>query len=86
MKAPQAKKIEKILEIHGDKRTDNYFWLNERENPEVIKYLEEENAYEEFMMKDTEELQEELYEEMKARYKKHDEDRKSTRLNSSHWE
>lgn len=73
MKAPQAKKIEKILEIHGDRRIDNYFWLNERENPEVIQYLEEENAYEEFIMKDTEALQEELYEEMKARYKKDDE-------------
>ncbi|PQA94439.1 oligopeptidase B [Chryseobacterium shigense] len=73
MKAPQAKKIEKILEIHGDRRTDNYFWLNERENPEVIKYLEEENAYEELMMKETEAFQEELFEEMKARYKKDDE-------------
>jgi oligopeptidase B len=73
MKAPQAKKIEKILEIHGDRRIDNYFWLNERENPEVIQYLEEENTYEEFMMKDTEAFQEELFEEMKARYKKDDE-------------
>lgn len=73
MKAPQAKKIEKILETHNDRRIDNYFWLNERENPEVIKYLEEENAYEEFIMKDTEELQEQLFEEMKARYKKDDE-------------
>ncbi|REC80292.1 oligopeptidase B [Chryseobacterium elymi] len=73
MKAPQAKKIEKILEIHGDRRIDNYFWLNERENPEVMQYLEEENAYEEFMMKDTEAFQEELFEEMKARYKKDDE-------------
>jgi oligopeptidase B len=60
MEAPKAKKIEKILEIHGDKRIDNYFWLNERENPEVIQYLEEENAYADFIMKDTEELQEEL--------------------------
>lgn len=73
MKAPQAKKIEKILEIHGDTRIDNYFWMNEKENPEVIKYLEEENAYEEAMMQDTLALQEELFEEMKARYKKDDE-------------
>ena len=72
MQAPKAKKIEKILEIHGDKRTDNYFWMNERENPEVIKYLEEENAYCDFVMKDTESFQEELFEEMKARYKKDD--------------
>ncbi len=73
MKAPQAKKIEKILEIHGDKRMDPYFWLNERENTEVIRYLEEENSYADFIMKDTEELQEELFEEMKSRYKKDDE-------------
>lgn len=73
MEAPKAKKIEKILKTHGDRRTDNYFWLSERENPEVIKYLEEENAYADFVMKDTEAFQEELYEEMKSRYKKDDE-------------
>ena len=47
--------------------------MNDRENPEVIKYLEEENSYEEVMMKETEAFQEDLYEEMKARYKKDDE-------------
>ncbi|EJL73292.1 S9 family peptidase [Chryseobacterium populi] len=73
MKVPQAKKIEKILEIHGDRRNDHYFWLNERENPEVIQYLEDENAYADFMMKDTEDFQNELFEEMKSRYKKDDE-------------
>jgi len=73
MKAPQAKKIEKTLEIHGDQRMDPYFWLNERENPEVIRYLEEENSYADLILKDTEELQEELFEEMKSRYKKDDE-------------
>lgn len=73
MKVPQPKKINKVLETHGDQRIDNYFWLNERENPEVIQYLEEENSYSDFVMKDTEQLQEDLYEEMKARYKKNDE-------------
>jgi len=33
---PKAEKIEKKLEIHGDVRIDNYYWLNERENPKVI--------------------------------------------------
>lgn len=70
---PVAKKINKNLETHGDTRLDPYFWLNERENPEVIKYLQEENAYAEFQMKDTEQLQENLFQEMKARYKKDDE-------------
>ncbi|UQB67852.1 S9 family peptidase [Epilithonimonas zeae] len=73
MNAPQAKKIDKLLEIHNDKRNDPYFWMNERENPEVIQYLEEENAYTDFVMKDTEDLQNDLYEEMKSRYKKDDE-------------
>ena len=72
MNAPKAKKINKLLEIHNDKRNDPFFWMNERENPEVIKYLEEENSYTDFVMKDTEDLQNDLYEEMKFRYKKDD--------------
>lgn len=72
MNAPQAKKIDKLLEIHNDKRNDPFFWMNERENPEVIKYLEDENSYTDFVMKDTEDLQNELFEEMKSRYKKDD--------------
>ena len=73
MKPPQAKKIQKILETNGDQRIDDYFWMNERENPEVISYLEEENKYCDFVMKDTEKFQQELFEEMKARYKQDDE-------------
>ncbi|MBW8362416.1 MAG: S9 family peptidase [Kaistella sp.] len=73
MNIPKAKKTEKILETHGDKRIDHYFWMNERENPEVIQYLEAENAYCDLLMKDTEELQEKLFLEMKARYKEDDE-------------
>lgn len=70
---PKAKRVPKLLEIHGDQRLDPYFWLNERENPAVIQYLEDENAYAEAMMKDTEEFQQILFDEMKARYKKDDE-------------
>ena len=70
---PNAKKIAKVLEIHGDQRNDPYYWLNERENPEVIQYLEDENAYAEAVMKDTEDFQHQIFEEMKARYKKDDE-------------
>ena len=73
MEVPKAKKTEKILEMHGDRRVDPYFWMNERENPEVTEYLLAENAYTDFVMKDTQMLQEELFEEMKARYKKDDE-------------
>lgn len=73
MNIPKAKKINKKLIAHGEVRIDPYYWLNERENPEVIKYLEEENAYCDFVMKDTEQLQKELFEEMKTRYKENDE-------------
>ena len=50
---PIAKKVEKKLEIHGDIRIDNYYWLNQRENPEVISYLSEENKYKESKLKST---------------------------------
>ena len=43
--APKAKQIPKELSIHGYTRQDPYFWLNERENPEVRAYLDAENAY-----------------------------------------
>ena len=45
IKIPKAAKIEKRLEIHGDIRIDNFYWLNEKGNPEVIAYLNEENEY-----------------------------------------
>lgn len=72
MDAPKAKKIKHLLSAHGDTRNDPYFWLNERENPEVLNYLKEENKYCDFVMKDTEDLQGKLFEEMKSRYKKDD--------------
>ncbi len=68
-----AKKVPKELITHGHTRVDNYYWLNERENPEVIKYLEAENEYTEAVMKHTEPLQEKLYEEIKSKIKQNDE-------------
>jgi len=73
IKAPIAKKIAKKLEKHGDVRIDNYFWLNDRENPEVINYLNAENDYFEANMKHTNDFQKALYEEMKGRIKEDDE-------------
>ncbi|MDT0687767.1 S9 family peptidase [Zunongwangia sp. F225] len=70
---PKAKKIEKRLEIHGDVRIDNYYWMNERENPEVIQYLEEENQYNAEMTAHTKDFQLELFNEMKGRIKEDDE-------------
>lgn len=71
--APRAKMIETKLEKHGDVRIDNYFWLNDRENPEVIDYLNKENDYLEENLKHTKGFQKTLFEEMKARVKEDDE-------------
>ena len=73
MEVPVAAKKAKELTIHGDTRVDNYYWLRERENPEVIAYLEEENAYREELMKDSENLQESLFQEIIGRIKQTDE-------------
>ena len=69
---PIAKQIPKELVAHNDVRIDHYFWMNERENPEVIQYLEEENAYCDNALKHTEQFQKDLFEEMKARIKEDD--------------
>jgi oligopeptidase B len=71
--APQAKVIPKVLTTHGQDRTDNYYWLRDRENPEVIAYLEAENKYLDTMMGHTQPLQEKLFNEMKGRIKEKDE-------------
>ena len=69
---PQAKIIPKADKLHGDVRIDNYSWLRERSNPEVIKYLEAENKYAEAMMKHTKKLQGRLYKELVGRIKETD--------------
>lgn len=70
--APVAAERPHILEAHGDARTDNYYWLRDRENPEVIAYLEDENAYTEAVTAHTKALQESLFEEIKGRIKEDD--------------
>ncbi len=70
---PIAKKEAKKLEMHGDVRIDNYFWMNQRENPEVIAYLNAENEYNDKMTAHTKKFQSELFEEMKSRIKEDDE-------------
>uniref|UniRef100_UPI00404803B1 S9 family peptidase n=1 Tax=Algoriphagus sp. TaxID=1872435 RepID=UPI00404803B1 len=73
MLSPSAPKKSKLLEIHGHQRQDSYYWMNDRENPEVIDYLNAENSYLKEVMKSTEGLQKELFEEMKGRIKEQDE-------------
>jgi oligopeptidase B len=70
--APKAKILPKKLKKHNEIRIDNYFWLNDRENPEVIDYLNQENAYYEAMTAHTKDFQKELFEEMKGRIKEDD--------------
>lgn len=71
-KAPEARIIAKELTNHGHTRIDNYYWMNERDSPEVLEYLEEENAYTKEKMAHTEVFQKSLFEEMKARIKETD--------------
>lgn len=69
---PKAKKIQEVLTKHNDVRLDNFYWLKDKENPDVIDYLNAENDYSESMMKHTEGLQNVLFEEMKGRIKEDD--------------
>lgn len=69
---PAARKQTKILTKHGHSRQDDYYWLNERENPEVIAYLEAENNYTQAVLRQTESFQNELFEEIKGRIKPDD--------------
>ena len=73
IKPPVAKIIPHALEKHGHTRIDNYYWLNQRENPEVIDYLNQENEYYQQSTAHTREFQKDLFEEMKARIKEDDE-------------
>lgn len=56
----------------GDQRSDEYYWLNERENPAVKSYLEAENRYADSVLAPVKGMREKLYEELKARIKEDD--------------
>src|SRR6476619_1741436 len=53
--------------MHGDRLVDNYAWLRDKANPEVISYLTAENAYNDAALRNTERFQEKLYQEMLGR-------------------
>jgi oligopeptidase B len=69
---PVARKAPHLTTIHGETLKDDYFWLREKSNPEVISYLKLENAYTDEAMKPTEGLQKTLYTEMLGRIKQTD--------------
>ena len=67
-----TEKKTKTTTIHGDTLNDDYFWLREKTNPNVIAHLEAENVYAAEMMKPTTALQEKLYNEMVGHIKETD--------------
>ena len=69
---PAAPERPRVLEAHGDRRIDPYYWLREKDNPEVIGYLEAENAYAEAVMAGSAELQEKVYREIVGRVQETD--------------
>ena len=66
------KKIPTRLEKHGDVRVDNYYWLRERDNPDAIRYLQEENEYAAREMAHTRQFEAKLFAEIKGRFKQTD--------------
>lgn len=72
IEAPVAKKVPKELVKHEDVRIDNYYWMNDREDQEVITHLEKEKTYHEQMTAHTKDFETSLFEEMKARIKEDD--------------
>src|SRR5580704_5754109 len=69
---PVAKKVLHVTNVNGTTLKDNYFWLRDRKDPDVMKYLKAENAYTEAIMKPTAGFQEALYKEMLSHVKQTD--------------
>jgi oligopeptidase B len=69
---PVAKKVPKVDQVHGDRRVDDYFWLRDKQDPDVAAYLDAENTYADAVMKPTLTFQDALYKEMLARIKETD--------------
>ena len=69
---PKAPQKPKELGIHGDTRNDPWFWIRDLEDADTLEYLKAENAYTDAVMKPTEESQQRLFEEMRARIKEDD--------------
>ena len=74
---PVAEKKEKVFDVHGDHRVDEYYWINDyfKKGPDsskVVEYLKAENAYLDTMMAQTKDFQQALFNEMKGRIKEKD--------------
>lgn len=71
-KTPKPKKIDFKIEKHGDIRSDNYFWMKERDSKDVLDHIESENKYADKILSRSKEISNTLFDEMKARIKKDD--------------
>ncbi|MFN2458770.1 MAG: hypothetical protein ABR502_11265, partial [Chitinophagaceae bacterium] len=67
---PVARKVSVVFEEFGYKRTDDYYWMKDKNDPAVLEYIKQENAYAEAMLRPLQPLQQKLYEEMKNRQAK----------------
>jgi oligopeptidase B len=83
MLAPSPKKVPKSLVAHNHERIDNYFWMNDRENPEVIEHLKSENEYTNHILSSTDKMQKTIFEEIKGRIKK--DDSSAPYFNNGYW-
>lgn len=70
--APQITAKEQVFVMHGKKRIDEYSWLQDPKNPEVLSAMKDENTYAEAVMRSTARLQKKLYTEIKSRIKEND--------------
>ncbi|MDQ1534602.1 MAG: oligopeptidase [Actinomycetota bacterium] len=69
---PRAPRSRHILRAHGEERVDDWYWLRERDNPDVRAYLEAENAFTDEIMRPTEDLQSRIYDEIASRVQQTD--------------
>jgi oligopeptidase B len=67
---PPAKKMSTVFEEFGNKRSDDYYWMNNKADPEVLQYIQQENEYAAAILKPLESLENKLFEEMKSRQAK----------------
>nr|KAJ0198638.1 hypothetical protein LSAT_V11C600305640 [Lactuca sativa] len=74
LQPPVAKKVKHEMEMFGDVRVDNYYWLRDdsRSNPEILSHLQQENAYTDFIMSGTKHLEDRIYAELRSRIKEDD--------------
>jgi oligopeptidase B len=70
---PVARRVAHVLREHGDERTDDWYWLRDRDDPDVIAYLEAENAYADAMLAPLAPLRDRIFEEIKSRIQETDE-------------